>query len=102
MKLKELRKTNSKTQEELANYLHVSRPTYNGYELGTIQLTTDTLVKLADYYNVSLDCLCGRNFGTDLGIVTPKQLILFKMIKQLDDKHFFMLYGYTERLLKEA
>jgi len=102
MNLKQLRKNNSKTQEELANFLHVSRPTYNGYELGTIQLTTETLVKLADYYNVSLDYLCGRQFCTDLGIITPNQTKLFQMIQKLDNDRFYMVYGYTERLLREA
>ena len=101
MNLKELRKTNGKTQEEVAEFLHISRPTYNGYELGTIQLTTDTLVKLANFYNVSLDYLCGRKFGNELEKITDKQSQLFKMIQKLDNDRFFMVYGYTARLLRE-
>lgn len=102
MKLKELRKENGKTQEEVANFLHVSRPTYNGYELGTIQITTDTLIKLADFYDVSLDYLCGRNFTNNLDYITPQQSTLFKMIQKLDNDKFFMAYGYVARLLNEA
>ena len=67
MKLLELRKNANKNQQELANYLNVARSTYNGYELGNYEPNIETLIKLADYYNVSLDYLVDRNFKKDLG-----------------------------------
>lgn len=101
MNLKELRKTNGKTQEEIAEYLHISRPTYNGYELGTIQLTTDTLVKLADYYQVSLDYLCGRNAQSYLGIsyLDPKTITIAKLAQQLTDRNKDQAFYYISGLL---
>ena len=34
--------------------------TYSQYENGVIELTAERLVKLADFYNVSIDYLLGR------------------------------------------
>ena len=38
----------------------VSQSTYSGYETGKIQVPVDTLLKLADIYDVSMDYLMGR------------------------------------------
>ena len=40
--------------------LNVSQNTYSQYENGIIQLTAESLIKLADFYNVSVDYLLGR------------------------------------------
>lgn len=101
-RIKELRIESQKTQNEIAGIVDTSQSNYSKYELGTIEPDIHTLIKLADYYNVSLDYLCGRQFCTDLGIVTPIQHKLFQMIQKLDNNRFYLLYGYTERLLKEA
>ena len=47
------------TQEEIANYLGFSRPTYTAYESGRRKPDQDTLVKIARYLNVSADYLLG-------------------------------------------
>ena len=59
-RLKELRKSRDMTQEAVAKEIHVSRPTYTEYELGKKRPSLETLVKLADFYKVSLDYLTGR------------------------------------------
>lgn len=58
--IRNLRKDNNKTQKELAAYLNTTQTTYSKYELGKINIPIDILIKLADYYNVSLDYLVGR------------------------------------------
>lgn len=55
--LKELRKSRNITQEELASYLKVSRPTIAGYETKDRQPDFEKLVKLSRYFNVSVDYL---------------------------------------------
>ena len=47
-------------QRELAEYLHVSQNTYSQYETGTIALTAEVLIKLAEYYKCSVDYLLDR------------------------------------------
>lgn len=56
-----LRKKYDKLQIELAMYLNVRQTTYSKYELGKIQIPVDILLKLADFYDVSLDYLVGRS-----------------------------------------
>lgn len=59
-KLKELRKAHNMTQEQVANLIHVSRPTYTQYEIGGKRPGLETLVEIANLYKVSLDYLVGR------------------------------------------
>ncbi len=60
MRLKDLREDNELTQSKLAEYLHIRQNTYSQYECGQRQVPLDILIKLADYYNVTLDYLVGR------------------------------------------
>lgn len=55
--LKNLREINHVTQEQLAEYLKVSRPTVAGYETKSRQPDYERLVKIAEYFNVSVDYL---------------------------------------------
>ena len=58
--IRNLREDHDKIQVELANYLNVKQTTYSKYELGKINIPIDVLIKLADYYDVSIDYLVGR------------------------------------------
>ena len=60
MRLKDLREDNDLTQKTISEYLHIKQNTYSQYENGQRQIPLDILIKLADYYNVSLDYLVGR------------------------------------------
>ena len=51
--LKELRKHNGKTQQEIANVLGITRQAYSRYESNIREPGLESLVKLAEYYNVS-------------------------------------------------
>lgn len=51
--LKELRKHNGKTQQEIANVLGITRQAYSRYESNIREPGLESLVKLADYYGVS-------------------------------------------------
>ncbi len=58
--LKDIRTDNDIKQKEIAAYLNVSQNTYSQYETGVISLTAEILIKLSDYYNVSVDYLLDR------------------------------------------
>ena len=60
MRLKDLREDNDLTQKKLAEQLHIKQNTYSQYENGQRQIPLDILIKLANYYNVTLDYLVGR------------------------------------------
>lgn len=59
-KLKELRLNMGLTQEELAAKLGLSRVNYTRYENGKVNPDYETIIKLADFYEVSLDELFDR------------------------------------------
>ncbi|MGM9534056.1 MAG: helix-turn-helix domain-containing protein [Intestinibacter sp.] len=62
-RLAELRKENKITQRELANKLNISKSSLAMYETNKRQPTNDVLVKLADYFDVSVDYLLGRTIA---------------------------------------
>lgn len=59
-KLKELRKNEHLTQQELSDKLGISRVNYTRYETDAVRPDYETLLLLADFYNVSLDELFDR------------------------------------------
>lgn len=58
--IRNLREDNDKTQKELANYLNITQTNYSKYELGKVNIPIKVFIKLADYYDVSVDYLLGR------------------------------------------
>ncbi len=58
--LKSIREDNDIKQRQIAEILNVSQNTYSQYETGVIPITAETLIKLADYYDVSIDYLLDR------------------------------------------
>lgn len=58
--LRNIREDNDLKQKDLASILNVSQNTYSQYETGVIALTAEVLLKLADYYDVSVDYLLDR------------------------------------------
>ncbi|MBP1574374.1 MAG: helix-turn-helix transcriptional regulator [Oscillospiraceae bacterium] len=58
--LRSIREDNDIKQKDVAKYLNVSQNTYSQYENGIISLTAEVLIKLAEYYNVSIDYLLNR------------------------------------------
>lgn len=60
-RLKELRKQKKVTQQDVANYLGITRPAYTAYEKGSRNPDYDLLNKLARYFNVTTDYLLGTD-----------------------------------------
>ncbi|TCL54958.1 DNA-binding XRE family transcriptional regulator [Hydrogenispora ethanolica] len=60
-RLKTLRIEKQVTQRAIANYLDITDTAYGFYEQGKNYPNMDILIKLADYFEVSLDYLVGRS-----------------------------------------
>lgn len=52
------------TQADVAKILNVKQNTYCQYEIGVLNYPLDLVVKLADYYGVSVDYLVGLTDDT--------------------------------------
>lgn len=60
--LRNLREDSDLTQSQIGEYLHISQRAYSHYESGTRDIPLEILIKLADFYEISLDELVGRKF----------------------------------------
>lgn len=58
-RIRDLREDSDLTQEQLAKLLNVSQTTYSRYETGFLDIPSQSLIKLAQYYSVSIDYLVG-------------------------------------------
>lgn len=60
IRLKQLRTQSKETQSSLAEKLGVSSRTIAAYEQGINEPSIDTLIKLSEYFNVTVDYLIGK------------------------------------------
>jgi transcriptional regulator with XRE-family HTH domain len=59
-RLKDLREDRDLTQVRVAKLLNISQVAYSYYEIGKRSIPLELLVKLADYYNTSVDYILYR------------------------------------------
>lgn len=59
-RIRDLREDRDLKQRQLAEYLNCSQQVYSNYELGQRDIPTDVLIRLANFYNVSIDYLLGQ------------------------------------------
>ena len=59
-RVRDLREDHDKTQKDIAAVLNMQVTVYQRYERGERELPLWAAIKLADYYNVTLDYLVGR------------------------------------------
>ena len=56
-----IRKSKKATQKQVATAINVSERNYQDWEYGNTKPTFDTLIALANFFDVSLDYLVGRS-----------------------------------------
>ena len=56
-RIRDLREDRDLLQKDLADYLNCSQVCYSNYEIGKRAIPTETLLKLAEFYNTSTDYL---------------------------------------------
>ena len=58
-RIRDLREDKDLTQKELAKVLNCSQQVYSNYELGQRDIPTNILIKLSEFYEVSVDYILG-------------------------------------------
>lgn len=83
--LKKLRRQKKLTQEQVANHLHVATSTYSLWEQGRNEPDIKKLQELADFFDVTVDYLLGRESLTSTQEQTIKNTLerLEKLTQQL-------------------
>ena len=93
IKLRELRKEKQLTIAKTAECLNIPFETYRSYEIGRNQADYETLIRIADYFDVSVDYLLDHDSFTDeerkAGFMETKS----EKITPLEDE---MLYVFRE------
>lgn len=67
-RMKELREDHDLTQTEIGKILSCSQRVYSDYERGILDVPTDILIGMADYYNVSVDYILGRTDKKEMSV----------------------------------
>lgn len=74
IKIKELRKEQGKTLKAVAEALGTSHQVISRYELEVTQPDFETLIRIANYFNVSVDYLLGRTEDRQETAIKEKSL----------------------------
>ncbi len=70
-RIREIREERFLTQQIIADLLHIGQRTYSDYESGKTRIPIDSLIILAQFYDVSLDYISGVS---DIKNSFPKKL----------------------------
>jgi len=99
--LKRIRKERKLTQSDVAKVLDITVSAYGNYELGQRSPTPEMLIKLANYFNVSIDEILGykptdeeKKQGVSNYEMTPDKEELLMLYEELSDegKSFVLKY----------
>lgn len=89
-RLKELRKTNGLTQQQLADKLGITKSVVSYYELSERCPSPEIIIKLADIFHTTTDCLLGvsEKINTvDISDLTnEEQQLVYMLIETLRKK----------------
>ena len=83
LKLREYRKINKMTQDEVAGHLKIARVTYSRYESGEHEMTYDSLAILSSLYSVSIDSLLGLS---DHEVLSKSEMTIINKFRDLDER----------------
>lgn len=85
-----LREKNNLTQSALAKTLGITRSSINAWELGISTPSTQYIVELALYFNVSTDYILGVNKTATINITGLNDSdidVVYQLIRHLKDKN---------------
>ena len=99
LRLRALREEKGYTQQEFADKLGVTQQSYARWESGTSEPRIEILIKIADFYNISLDLLCNRpreNEGLSI-----EKIEIIDNLRKLDNHNTSLVRGFVLGLLAQ-
>ncbi len=97
--IKFLRQKNNLTQEDISKIVNKSRVLVSQWEADERDITTEDIIKLSDYFNVSMDTLVGKDLRIKDNVIDDEYSVLFDKYKTLskDDKELIKNIIETRR-----
>lgn len=102
--LKQIRNSKDLLQTKVAMDLNITQETVSSYETGRVFPSSDMLIKLADYYNTSIDyLLCRTKFDMPINDIKPNNIsdsdfVLLNKINKLSPNYKSKVEGYIDGL----
>lgn len=105
VRLEELRKAKGLNMREVARLLGLPYTTYVGYEKGQREPSSEVLIQLANFYEVSIDYLVGRTSDPESAALPEREAKAAIIPLQTDNRNILRLAGrdgsYVERTLTD-
>ena len=104
-RIKDLREDADKTQTDIAKYLGTTAQYYGKYEKGEREIPFNRAIKLADYYDVSLDYLSGRTSAKKMQFynrLTDEDINLQRKYFSLSERNKGKVEQFVEHLYEES
>ena len=96
--LKKLRMEANKTQAQIADDLGILQSTYSNFEKNKYEPDIPTLLKLADYFDISMDYLCNRKYSSKIGYIPKDKVDLVAEVISLDEAQAKKVEAFVEGL----
>lgn len=102
MRIKYLREQEKLSQQQLAEKVGLTRGQVERFENQiSHKECIESLIKLADYFDVSLDYLCERKFINGIGYVQDNRREDINHMINLSDKKFKMVTNFVKAIDEE-
>lgn len=104
MRIRELRKAKKVTMKELGNIIGVAESTMSLYETGKRKPDPETLSRLADYFNVSVDYLLGRDGDQPNPTPSPadrQRRDVEEMLRSMSETDLEKVYDYARFITRD-
>lgn len=101
-RLKDLREDLDLDQKEIAKVLGISTNQYGRYERGENDIRFEYIIKLAEYYDVSIDYIAGRtNYKNGKDGLSPEEKNVLQVYNDLTDTEIGELRYHIKQLYSE-
>lgn len=66
LRIRDMREDNDLTQKQISSIINCDQSLYSKYERGEREIPLSLIIKIADYYNTSVDYLIGRTDNPEI------------------------------------
>ena len=99
--IKEIRKRSGKSQQEVADFLKKTRPSYTNIENNKRDPDTQTIIALSEFFNCSIDEIFGKKPRQPVKL-SEKQHTVLQLFNQLNEEGRNEAINYLEYLISKG